>query len=47
MKKTCTLCGCSYEALYTFKAGHVCENCIRLLKSDFGSDTHVRTNNRF
>ena len=34
MKKVCTLCGCqSYEA-FAFKSGHVCETCLRHLKSD-------------
>ncbi|MEE0772038.1 MAG: hypothetical protein UIJ87_02545 [Anaerovoracaceae bacterium] len=42
MKKTCTICGCSYGDLYAFKAGHICENCVRLLKACNKSDAHVR-----
>ncbi len=43
MKKSCTLCGCSYENLYTFKAGHVCEDCIKELKPEFQPDSQVRS----
>lgn len=42
MKKECTLCGCSY-GIYTFKAGHVCENCVQQLKADHQMDSHVCT----
>lgn len=44
MKKACALCGCSYEKnLFAFKAGHVCENCVQHLKTDFQADSQVRT----
>ncbi len=42
MKTTCTLCGCSYGGIYAFKAGYVCENCVKLLKSDHSNDTQVQ-----
>lgn len=42
MKKACTLCGCTY-GIYTFKAGHVCEDCLRELKTDHQADSHVHT----
>lgn len=45
MKKHCTICGCSYDSIYTFKTGHVCEDCIKMLKSDFHSGVHVRIRN--
>lgn len=43
MKKSCTICGCSYGDIYAFKAGHICENCVRLLKTGDKPDYHVRT----
>ena len=44
MKKVCTLCGCqSYEA-FAFKSGHVCETCLRHLKSDSQTCGQVRLN---
>lgn len=43
MKKSCTICGCSYGTLYAFKAGHVCEDCLQHLKCDFQVDSQVRT----
>ena len=43
MKKACTLCGCSYGDIYAFKAGHICENCVKLLKSDHQVDVQVQT----
>ena len=45
MKKSCTICGCSYET-YTFKAGHICEDCIHYLKADFQADSQVRTKHK-
>lgn len=42
MKKTCTLCGCVYGDLHVFKTGHVCEDCLQQLKSDFQVDSQVR-----
>lgn len=47
MQKSCTLCGCTYDELYTFKAGHVCENCVKDLKSDFSPDIKVRANGKY
>jgi hypothetical protein len=43
MKKSCTLCGCFYGDLLTFKAGHVCEDCLQQLKTDFQVDSQVRS----
>ena len=42
MKKSCTLCGCTYSQLFAFKTGHVCEDCLQHLKSDFQADSQVR-----
>ena len=42
MKKTCTLCGCSYNVTRDFKAGCVCEDCLQYLKADFEMDSRVR-----
>lgn len=42
MKKSCTLCGCSYGDIYAFKAGYVCENCVRLMKSSHQTVNQVR-----
>ena len=42
MKKSCTLCGCIYGDMLTFKTGHVCEDCLQQLKSDFQVDSQVR-----
>ncbi|MBC8567248.1 MULTISPECIES: hypothetical protein [Lentihominibacter] len=45
MKKSCTLCGCTYSQLFAFKTGHVCEDCLQHLKSDFQADSQVRAKN--
>jgi len=45
MKKTCTLCGCSYGEIYAFKSGNVCEDCLQFLKADVPASGHVRTDN--
>lgn len=42
MKKSCTLCGCVYGDMHVFKTGHVCEDCLQQLKSDFQADSQVR-----
>lgn len=42
MKKSCTLCGCSYGDIYTFKAGHICEDCVKLIKTCNKVDSCVR-----
>ena len=42
MKKSCTICGCKYDNLIVFKTGHVCEDCLQHLKSDFQPDSQVR-----
>ena len=47
MKKSCTICGCSYGGVYAFKSGHICETCIKMLKSDIQANIHVRAENQF
>lgn len=43
MKKSCTLCGCSYGNMLVFKTGHVCEDCLQHLKNNFQVDSQVRS----
>lgn len=45
MKKSCTLCGCSYGNIYAFKGGNVCENCLQYIKTDTTAYGHVRAEN--
>lgn len=47
MKRSCTICGCSYGGIYAFKAGHICENCVKLLKATSQVDTEVRAGDHF
>ena len=36
MKKTCTLCGCRHNGIFSYKGGYICEDCIQQLKIDSG-----------
>ncbi len=37
----CSLCGCAYYDMFSFKKGFVCENCLEFLKDEYHpSDTY-------
>ncbi|MBQ0078755.1 MAG: hypothetical protein KBS66_02540 [Eubacterium sp.] len=34
MESTCTICGSTRYESFSFKAGHVCEECLDYIKND-------------